>query len=137
MVRPSRGQIYLVNFDPTVGAEIRKTRPAFVVQDDTANKSSPVTIVAAITSQFEEPLYPTKVLLPAGRGTDLSVDSVVLLNQLRTVDRRRLASRIGQVAAQTMRLVNDARVVAIGRRRSGAASQGGGWLNTGKTGGSR
>ena len=114
MTRPRRGQIYFVNFDPTVGAEIRKSRPALVIQNDVANESSPVTIVAAITSKFEEPLYPTEVLLAGGRGTGLLVDSVVLLNQLRTVDGRRLTRRIGRVTAEKMDLVDSALRVSLG-----------------------
>jgi mRNA interferase MazF len=52
--------VYLVNFEPTIGAEIKRTRPALILQNDIANRHSPITIVAAITSQFEEPLYPPK-----------------------------------------------------------------------------
>jgi mRNA interferase MazF len=80
LVLPKRGEIYLVNFDPTVGAEIRKTRPAMVLQNDVANEYSPITIVAAITSKFDERLYPTEVLITAS-GSGLAQDSVVLLNQ--------------------------------------------------------
>ena len=69
MLRPRRGDIYLVNFDPTIGAEIRKTLPALVLQNDIANKSSPVTIVAAISSKFADPLYPTEVLISAKART--------------------------------------------------------------------
>ena len=56
MIQPKRGDIYLVNFDPTLGAEIRKTRPALILQNDIANKYSPVTIVAAISSKYDNPL---------------------------------------------------------------------------------
>ena len=55
---PVRGEVYLVNFDPTLGAEIRKTRPALILQNDIANEHSPITIVAAITSKFDDQLYP-------------------------------------------------------------------------------
>ncbi len=65
MIQPKRGDIYLVNFDPTLGAEIRKTRPALILQNDIANKYSPVTIVAAISSKYDNPLYPTEVLISA------------------------------------------------------------------------
>ena len=85
MIQPKRGDIYLVNFNPTLGAEIRKTRPALILQNDIANKYSPVTIVAAISSKFDDPLYPTEVLISAKARTGLAVDSVVLLNQIRTV----------------------------------------------------
>lgn len=56
VVRPTRGEIYLVSFDPTLGAEIRKTRPALVIQNDVGNRHSPITIVAAISPQFDENL---------------------------------------------------------------------------------
>ena len=79
MIQPKRGDIYLVNFDPTVGAEIRKTRPALILQNDIANKSSPVTIVAAITSKFDDPLYPTEVLISVKTRTGLAVDSVAFV----------------------------------------------------------
>ena len=88
MIQPKRGDIYLVNFDPTLGAEIRKTRPALILQNDIANKFSPVTIVAAISSRFDDPLYPTEVLISAKARTGLAVDSVVLLNQIRRSTRR-------------------------------------------------
>jgi mRNA interferase MazF len=57
--RPRRGDVYLVNFDPTIGAEVKKTRPAVVIQNDIGNRWSPITIVAAMTSRIEDPLYPT------------------------------------------------------------------------------
>ena len=110
---PKRGEIYLVSFDPTVGAEIRKTRPALVLQNNIANRHSPVTIVAAITSQFEEPLYPTEVLIPAGEG-GLRIASVVLLNQIRTVDRRRLIQRLGALKPETLKRVNQALRISLG-----------------------
>jgi mRNA interferase MazF len=80
VIRPKRGEVYLVNFDPTIGAEIQKTRPALIVQNNIANRHSPITIVAAITSQFEEPLYPTEVLIQPPEG-GLTIPSVVLLNR--------------------------------------------------------
>jgi mRNA interferase MazF len=58
----------LVNFDPTIGSEIKKTRPALILQNDVSNQYSPITIVAAITSQFTEPLYPTEVLIKVPEG---------------------------------------------------------------------
>ena len=58
---PKRGEVYLVSFDPTVGSEIRKTRPALIIQNDVSNRLSPITIVAAISSQFGEKLYPTEI----------------------------------------------------------------------------
>lgn len=110
---PKRGQVYLVDFDPTVGAEIKKTRPALVIQNDIANRYSPITIVAAVTSKVEAQLYPTEVLIPRGEG-GLFSDSVALLNQIRSIDRRRLVKRLGAVRAGTMRNVERALRVSLG-----------------------
>lgn len=91
LARPKRGEVYLVSFDPTVGAEIKKTRPALVIQNDIGNRYSPITIVAAITSKFDEELYPTEVLVTPPEG-GLREPSVVSLNQIRSVDKQRLVS---------------------------------------------
>ena len=108
-----RGAVYLVNFDPTVGHEISKTRPALILQNDIANRWSPITIVAAITSRFDKPLYPTEVLVSAPEG-GLGVDSVVLLNQVRSVDRRRLVRRLGILKRETMTRVDQALLLSLG-----------------------
>jgi mRNA interferase MazF len=113
MTTPKRGEIYLVNFDPTVGAEIQKTRPALILQNDIANRHSPITVVAAITSQFEEPVYPTEVVVSMPEG-GLSVDSVVLLNQIRSIDKRRLVRRLGAVRPDTMEQVDRALQISLG-----------------------
>jgi mRNA interferase MazF len=110
---PKRGEIYLVTFDPALGTEIQKTRPALVIQNNTANRHSPITIVAAITSQFEQPLYPTEVLIRAREG-GLQSDSVVLLNQIRSIDRRRFVRRLGAVSRSTMERVNRALQISVG-----------------------
>lgn len=113
MTTPKRGEIYLVNFDPTIGAEIQKTRPALILQNDIANRHSPITVVAAITSQFDEPLYPTEVIVSMPEG-GLSVDSVVLLNQIRSIDKRRLVRRLGAVRPDTMEQVDRALQISLG-----------------------
>lgn len=113
IARPLRGEVYFVAFDPTLGAEIRKTRPALILQNDIANRSSPITIVAAITSKFDQELYPTEVLVRTPEG-GLDADSVVLLNQIRSVDRRRLMRRIGRLTPETMRLVDRALLLSLG-----------------------
>lgn len=110
---PKRGDVYLVNFDPTIGAEIRKTRPALVIQNDVANRYSPITIVAAITSRFEQDLYPTEALIKAPEG-GLSVDSVVLLNQIRSIDRTRLVKRLGRLSPHTMEAVDRGVEISLG-----------------------
>ncbi len=75
MMLPRRGEIYLVAFDPTIGHEIQKTRPALVIQNDISNEHSPITIVAAISSQFGTPPRPREVPLPSGGRTGLTQPS--------------------------------------------------------------
>ena len=113
LISPHRGEVYLVNFDPTVGAEVKKTRPALILQNDIANRHSPITIVAAITSQFDETLYPTEVLIRAPEG-GLTVDSVVLLNQIRSLDKQRLIRRLGAIKPATMKQVEQALFISFG-----------------------
>jgi mRNA interferase MazF len=91
---PRRGEVHLVSFDPTVGSEIQRTRPALILQNDIANRHSPITIVAAITSQFAEPLYPTEVLITPPEG-GLTTASVALLNQIRSIDRQESREMLG------------------------------------------
>jgi mRNA interferase MazF len=110
---PRRGDVYFVAFDPASGTEIRKTRPALIIQNDVANRWSPVTIVAAISSRFEEPVYPTEVRVDPPEGR-LGVPSIVLLNQIRTIDRRRLVKRLGRLRPGTMELVDRALQVSLG-----------------------
>lgn len=108
-----RGEVYLVNFDPTVGSEIKKTRPALVIQNDTANRYSPITIVAAITSKFDDELYPTEVLISAGEG-GLKQDSVVVFDQLRTIDKRRIVKKLGKVNELTLKRSDIALKISVG-----------------------
>jgi mRNA interferase MazF len=108
---PHRGDVFLVAFDPALGAEIQKTRPALVLQNDVGNEHSPVTIVAAITSNVLRH-GPTGVLVHPSEG-GLSVDSVVLLNQIRTVDKRRLVKRLGTVDAATMKKIDQALMISL------------------------
>jgi mRNA interferase MazF len=113
IIYPQRGEIYLVNFDPTIGSEIKKTRPALILQNDVSNQYSPITIVAAITSQFTEPLYPTEVLIKVPEG-GLQVDSVALLNQIRSIDKQRLIKRLGILESVTMEQVDRAIQISLG-----------------------
>lgn len=109
---PKRGEVYLVSFDPALGAEIQKTRPALILQNDIGNRHSPVTIVAAITSNVERQ-GPTGVSVAAPEG-GLTVDSVVLLNQIRTIDKRRLKQRLGALHPETMERVEVAVQISLG-----------------------
>ena len=102
-----------MNFDPTLGTEIKKTRPALILQNDVANHWSSITIVAAITSQFEDRLYPTEILVKAPEG-GLTVDSVVLLNQIRSIDKLRLLKRLGALKQGTMARVDRSLMISVG-----------------------
>jgi mRNA interferase MazF len=112
IIYPLRGDVWLVDFDPTVGAEIQKTRPALIIQNDIGNRVSPITIVSAITSTLKHP-YPFQVYLRKGEG-GLTVDSVVTLNHIRSIDRRRLVRRLGSLSGKTMSAVDQAILVSLG-----------------------
>ncbi len=111
---PKRGDIYLTSFDPTVGREIKKTRPALIVQNDVSNRLSWMTIVAPITSTIQFPLNPVYVLLSADDRTGLLVTSVALLSQIRAVDRIRLIKLIGAVDRETLERVDEAIRISLG-----------------------
>jgi mRNA interferase MazF len=83
------------------------------VQDEIANRHSPITIVAAITSQFDEPLYPTEVLIQPPEG-GVTIPSVVLLKQIRSIDKRRLVRRLGVLTPATMQRVDRAMLISLG-----------------------
>jgi len=108
-----RGEIYLATFDPARGSELKKTRPGIVIQNDHSNLTSPNTILAGITSKVGTRLYPTDVLVPAGEG-GLTLDSVVKLDQIRTVGRARLLKRLGAVSPATLRKIDRALLVSFG-----------------------
>ena len=111
---PKRGEIYLTALDPTVGYEIQKTRPALVIQNDTSNRYSAVTMVAPITSAVRLPLSPLHVLLPADPSTGLTVASVAVFNQIRAVDGERLIKKLGAVDALVLVQVDEAIKAAFG-----------------------
>jgi mRNA interferase MazF len=110
---PKRGDVFLVNFDRAIGSEIQKTRPALILQNDIANRYSPVTIVAAITSFTGDTLYPSEVRIDAPAG-GLDRTSIVLLNQLRTVDIQRLARKLGMFDGDIMEKVDAALLISLG-----------------------
>jgi len=113
-VIPKQGEIYLVNFDPAIGAEIKKTRPALILQNDIANRYSSVTIVAAITSFSDKDgkMYSTEVFIGDSEG-GLDNDSVALLNQIRTIDKRRLVKKLGVLKDKTMAQIDKAVQISL------------------------
>jgi mRNA interferase MazF len=136
---PKRGEIYLTALDPAVGHEIQKSRPALVIQNDTSNRYSAVTMVAPITSTVRLPLSPLHVLLPADSATGLTVASVAVFNQIRAVDRMRLTKKLGVVSALVLAQVEEAIKVAFGLSSSDfspaitkAISEGSGAIKTGR-----
>ena len=114
MMVPRCGDIYLVEFDPTRGHEIKKTRPAVVIQNDIGNKFSSITIVAAITSKLSDTPYPIEVIVAPTRANGLTVTSSIHLDQIRSIDRERLAKRLGTLDAATMRKVETAIKISLG-----------------------
>jgi mRNA interferase MazF len=112
VVLPKRGEIYYVSFDPTIGVEIKKTRPALIIQNDIGNMHSPATIVAAITSTERE-AYPHEVSLNAGEG-GLPKDSIILLNQIRTIDKKRLGRKLGTISPDALKKVDRAIAISLG-----------------------
>ncbi len=109
-----RGELYYADLSPVVGSEQGGIRPILIVQNDIGNKYSPTVIVAAITSQINKAKLPTHIELHQG-DYGLQKDSVVLLEQLRTLDKRRLKERIGEIEdSKIMSKVNDAILVSLG-----------------------
>jgi mRNA interferase MazF len=109
-----RGEIYLVSFDPTVGHEIKKTRPALIIQNYVGNRHSPLTIVAAITSTISPVPFPVEVVVAPTKSNGLAVNSAIRLDQIRTVDRQRLIRRLGAADAGAMQKVDDALSISVG-----------------------
>ena len=113
MVEVKRGDIWLVNLDPTIGHEIKKSRHAVIIQNDLGNRYSPITIVAPITSQDIEKTYPIEVILDK-EGSGLEKISKVLLNQIRAIDKRRLIKKLGRVDIETMAKINNSIKISLG-----------------------
>ena len=108
-----RGEIYYADLSPVVGSEQGGIRPVLIVQNDIGNKHSPTVIAAAITSKKEKSQLPTHISVSA-QSCGLSKDSVVLLEQVRTLDKRRLKERMGELDSSSMAQVNNALQVSFG-----------------------
>ena len=108
-----RGDIYYADLSPVVGSEQGGTRPVLIVQNDVGNKYSPTVIAAAITSQKYKTQLPTHISVNAG-GCGLQKDSIVLLEQVRTIDKKRLKERMGNLPETEMNKINRALSVSFG-----------------------
>ena len=108
-----RGDLYYADLSPVVGSEQGGVRPVLIVQNNVGNKYSPTIIAAAVTSQLDKAKLPTHIALEAGKY-GLPKDSVVLLEQIRTLDKRRLKEKIGELPLNMMRRVNEALLVSLG-----------------------
>lgn len=108
-----RGDIFYADLSPVVGSEQGGVRPVLIVQNDVGNKFSPTVIVAAITSQINKAKLPTHIEIMAD-DYGLSRDSVILLEQIRTIDKKRLRERIGRLDEELMERVNEALTVSVG-----------------------
>ncbi len=106
MASIKRGEVFLVNFDQTVGAEAKKTRPALVVSNDINNAHSPIVSISPITSNVKR-VYSFEVEVPSGIG-GLKTRSKVMVNQTRAVDKIRLIKRLGYLPDKFMEQINNA-----------------------------
>lgn len=108
-----RGDIYYADLSPVVGSEQGGTRPVLIVQNDVGNKYSPTVIAAAITNQQTKNDLPTHIRINAA-GCGLSKDSIVLLEQVRTLDKKRLKEKMGSLDTNSMKGVDQALSVSFG-----------------------
>ena len=108
-----RGELYYADLSPVVGSEQGGVRPVLVIQNDIGNKYSPTVIAAAITSKLNKAKLPTHIELSSFEY-GLEKDSVVLLEQIRTIDKTRLKERIGELSPVKMNQVNKAMMISLG-----------------------
>jgi len=113
MTEIKRGELYYADLSPVIGSEQGGVRPVLIVQNDVGNKYSPTVIVCAITSKLTKARLPTHIELKEGVG-GLSKQSVVLLEQLRTLDKRRLKEKIGALSKIKMEEVDKALLISLG-----------------------
>ena len=110
----TRGDIFIADLNPVQGSEQGGVRPVLIIQNDTGNRYSPTVIAAAITSQTGKARLPTHIALPVNENCGLNRDSIILLEQVRTLDKKRLRERMGHVEEQVMEKVDTAIAVSFG-----------------------
>ena len=108
-----RGELYYADLSPVVGSEQGGLRPVLIIQNDVGNKYSPTVIIAAITSQIQKAKLPTHIELTKDHY-NLPKDSVVLLEQLRTLDKLRLKEKIGILDDNAMKKIDVALMISLG-----------------------
>ena len=108
-----RGDVFFANLSPVVGSEQGGSRPVLVIQNNIGNKYSPTVIVAAITTQLQKSRLPTHVFLPH-KESSLAHNSVILLEQVRTIDKQRLQDRIAKISPARMTAVDHALQISFG-----------------------
>lgn len=108
-----RGEVYFADLSPVVGSEQGGVRPVLVIQNNIGNRFSPTVIVAAITAQIQKAKLPTHVEIEAEKY-GFERDSVILLEQIRTIDKQRLTDKITQLDEQMMDQINDALEISLG-----------------------
>ena len=108
-----RGDIYYADLSPVIGSEQGGVRPVLIIQNDVGNKYSPTVIAAAITSRINKAKMPTHIELSA-KEYGLSKDSVILLEQIRTIDKRRLREKIGRLGSEKIPDVDEALAISFG-----------------------
>lgn len=108
-----RGEIYYADLSPVVGSEQGGIRPVLIIQNDVGNKYSPTVIVSAITSKIDKAKIPTHIELKA-QDYGLAKNSVVLLEQIRTIDKRRLKEKIGILDEFKIKQINTALLISLG-----------------------
>ena len=108
-----RGELYFADLSPVVGSEQGGIRPVLIVQNDIGHKYSPTVIAAAITSKLDKAKMPTHIEL-SQIEYGLERDSVVLLEQIRTIDKSRLKEKIGEISVEKMNQVNKAMMISLG-----------------------
>ncbi len=108
-----RGEIYYADLSPVIGSEQGGIRPVLIIQNDVGNKYSPTVIAAAITSQRDKTKLPTHITVDAV-GCGLAKDSIVLLEQVRTIDKKRLKEKMGALDVNAMHRVDKALSVSFG-----------------------
>lgn len=110
---PTRGDVYFADLSPVVGSEQGGVRPVLIIQNDIGNKHSPTVIISAITSKIQKGHLPTHVELPSV-VSGLERDSVILLEQVRTIDKRRLKRRVAKLDEEIMKEVDEALSISLG-----------------------